>query len=370
MANIGLVTFTRGIDNYGQVLQALATQDYLQKRGHDVFLIRHREGFKEILVIIIKRLIKYLRTLFQFGIKKANQEFTLLKSIDEKRADESELLHPRELNKFRESHFAIIRDTDVELKETGITVLCSGSDQIWAGRNKFYFLRIGHQSYQRIAIAPSTGNRPSLVNKDNSISKWLMDYDFITTREESGVEFCKVNDYEHAHRVLDPSFLMTAGDYDLLSSKDNNVEDYILLYMLKSEISISYDEILSFAKSNNLQLKYVTGQGKYDKYDKIYATMPEWISLLRDAKYVITNSFHGMVLSIIYKKKFLILPLTGKVKKSNERIENVVKDMSLEDRVYNGDLSKIFNDIDYRKSELVIQKNKVILDSLMQSANL
>lgn len=370
MATIGLVTFTRCIDNYGQVLQALATQDYLQKCGHKVVLIRHKVNLSEKSFYIILRLIDILKNILHRDIKKAVHNFSLLDSLEEKRARKDEKIHPRKLNEFRKEHFIFVEDTEKDLKKAGVSVLCSGSDQIWASRDKFYFLRFGRSIRKRIAIAPSTGNRPTLIQKDERISKWLMDYSFITTREKSGIGFCNINGFNHAHKILDPTFLMTSSDYDLIANEKHERSDYLLLYLLNSEISVTYEEIIRFANNNRLKVIYVTGQGKYDENSKIYATMSEWLALIRDAKYVITNSFHGMTLSIVYKKKFLILPLTGKVKKSNERVDAVVKEMSLEDRVYNGDLSKIFNDIDYRKSEIVIQENKAILDTLMQSVNL
>ena len=136
--------------------------------------------------------------------------------------------------------------------------------------------------------------------------------------------------------------------------------------MLDAESPVQYDEIQEFAKANNLIIKYVTGGRRYDdENSQIFATVEEWLCLLSNADYVLTNSFHGMAFSIIFRKKFLVLPLTGGSKMTNERIYNVTSELGLEKRIFSGDLQDLFNTIDYSIAEKRIKENKIILDNLM-----
>jgi hypothetical protein len=367
MAKIGLVTFSNSYDNYGQVMQALATQEYLKNRGHQVYLMREdiswHEKFNQNLRQLVKKAIFII-----LGYKRvknlANERLKLsfrliMEEFEEKR-------HPRFFEEFRQHHFDIFNNSDSTLNKLNVSVLCTGSDQIWTLANRFFFLRFGNPQMKRIAIAPSTGNRDIPKMDRSLISEWLQSYSFVTTREKSGADMCKSLGYHNVCKILDPSFLLTADYYNKFASQNKEIDPYIFVYLLDAESPVQYDEIQEFAKANNLIIKYVTGGRRYDdKNSQIFATVEEWLCLLSNADYVLTNSFHGMAFSIIFRKKFLVLPLTGGSKMTNERIYNVTSELGLEKRIFSGDLQDLFNTIDYSIAEKRIKENKIILDNLM-----
>ena len=366
MAKIGLVTFSNSYDNYGQVMQALATQEYLKSRGHDVFLLRENFSCWEKCILHIKLIIKRL-ILLMIGYDRFKSldnirlKLTLQRVMEE--ADDKR--HPRYMEEFRRHHFKISVYSEDIIKKLNISVLCTGSDQIWTLANPYFFLRYGSPNLKRISIAPSTGNRNIPLKDNMKIAEWLPSYSFITTREESGVKMCKSLGYYNVCKVLDPTFLLSADDYLRFASSRKEVQPYLMLYLLNAQAPVEYGEIVAFAQSNGLEVKYVTGGRRYDNHKQIYATVQDWISLMYNAKYVITNSFHGMVFSIIFRKKFLVLPLSGSSKMTNERIYNVTSELGLEKRIYSGSLQEVFNTINYSIAEKRIKNNKIILDNLM-----
>lgn len=368
MDNIGLVTFSNTFDNYGQVLQALATQEYLKSRGHDVFLLRENLSCWEKSILHVKLIIKRL-ILLMIGYERFKSldntrlKLTLQRVMEE--ADDRR--HPRYMEEFRKHHFKINVYSDDTIKRFNITVLCTGSDQIWTLANPFFFLRYGSPNLKRISIAPSTGNRNISIEEKMKIAEWLPSYSFITTREESGVKMCKSLGYYNVCKVLDPTFLLSADDYLRFASSRKEVQPYLMLYLLNAQTPIEYDEIVAFAQSNALEVKYVTGGRRYDNHEQIYATVQDWISLMYNAKYVITNSFHGMAFSVIFRKQFLVLPLVGGTKMTNERVYSLASELQLKDRVYKDNLNKVFDEIDYTIAGQKIYENREIMDSKMNN---
>lgn len=370
MERIGLVTFSTALDNYGQVLQALATQKYLQERGHKVFLIREYKSLWEVFLYNIKKNLKIV--IWKYSVSTKIKDYLKPQIQDMEKSSmikKAELEHPRYFEIFRKENFAIITNSKKDLRNAKISVLCSGSDQIWSWLSPFFFLQFGDKNMKRIAVASSTGNKK--INEKETLSKWLHDFSLITVRENSGIEMCIEAGYKNASLVLDPTFLIDDSYYnELLPDCGDENDEYLFVYMLNANHGISIKDIFLFAQKNKLKVKYVSGQGQIDSYDKIYATVPEWILLLRNAKYVVTNSFHGMVFSIIYKKPFLIVPRVGNKQNMNERIVRLAQKMGLDDRIYKENLSQIFNAIDFSTSQEVIAANKLYMNSLMSKAGL
>ena len=366
MENIGLVTFSTSIGNYGQVLQAYAIQEYLKKRGHNVLLLRQKEGnikrIFNILILYIKRLLCILTTSSKIR-KSYESQYKYIRN--KQKAAEEEKKHPRKFEDFRKNHFTIIDNSKASLRNNQITALCAGSDQIWAGHNPFHFLDFGGNNLKRFSLASSTGNRKISVKSKIKIKKWLSRFEFISVREDSGLRLCQELGYNNTVKILDPTFLLQAEDYDKITYKQNNKENYIFVYLLNSDIPIQYSKILNFAKQNDMSVKYVAGQGRIDNENKIYATVPEWLTLLRNSKYVITNSFHGMVFSIIYQKPFLVLPRIGDTGYMNERIVDITKKMGLEERIFNEDIDVIKDKMSFSKAHDEIIDNKQRLNEIL-----
>ena len=161
----------------------------------------------------------------------------------------------------------------------------------------------------------------------------------------------------------DPSFLLEAGDYRKITSRLNfpDKDEYILLYLLGNPIDITTEEIFDWAKKNNIGVKYVTAQGRTDEFPKIYPNVDEWMGLIDNAKYVITNSFHGMAMSIIFNKRFMVIPVSGSFSRMNGRIFDTLKHFDLNDRIYKDSFDSITSYIDYSRVNSILESDRATI---------
>lgn len=371
MANIGVVTFSNTLDNYGQVLQYLAIQEYLKDRSHNVFLLRdtaHRQiSLLKILCKIERIINKIKKHIFCY------HKDPILSIYDQwaQSVIRNEKNNPRGFEVFRQSCFKIIGNTPKELKNNSISVLCVGSDQIWSSVGDYQFLAFGTNEMIRISIAPSIGLAKFSLFEKKLVGKYLKRFSFVTTREDSGVKICKDVGYSNVRKILDPTFLLSPHIYTHFSSNDFIINNCIFVYLLGAECELSLKSIETFAKNRGLEVKYVGSQGREDESNnKIYASIPQWIELMNKSTYIITNSFHGMAFSIIFKKQFMVLPITGITKGMNERIYNLASEMDLGKRIYSGNLDVLFEPIDFSKASTLLQENKSCLNQLMELVHL
>lgn len=370
MAKIGIVTFSNTVDNYGQVLQYLAQQEYLEKRGHKVYLIR--VGSSKSIAGRSKAFIK--KILIKAKVLKAPKPYKLEPTYQKWKdcTDKYEMLYPRRFEEFRVKYFNLYETTYKKLQCKVFDVYSVGSDQIWASVSPYTFLAFANDKCKKIAIAPSLGKTCYNADEIAEIGNYIKDFSFITVREQSGVDVCHQAGYNAAIKILDPTFLITSDLYDKYSDVNVNKHQkpYIFLYLLGGDIDLPISEIYDFAAKYNLSIKYVASQGREDGYEKVWATIPEWLDLMHNASYVITNSFHGMALSIIYRKQFMTIPIVGEMKGMNERIENLANEFSLQKRIYTKSLDQLKEKIDYNLVNKIIANNKVVLDALMINNNL
>ncbi len=363
MAKIGIVTFYNTLDNYGQVLQYLAIQEYLASRGHTANLVVL--GKKPNLLVSFLRYGKRFYRLLKMLISSDNSTFKKW----ERWSLKNDFLHPRHFNSFRKRYCNLAYLENLQYKKGEFDAFAVGSDQIWSGLTPYNFLGFAKYGEIKFSIAPSIGKMRVDEQVVTKVNTWLKDFKFITCREQTGVEMCKRAGRKDAQCVLDPTFLLSKDTYLKYTVPTVKKEKYIFMYMLGADINIDLSEIYDFAKKEGLQVKYVASQGREDKYLKEWATIPEWLTLLANAKYVFTNSFHGMALSCIFEKQFLVFPIIGEMEGMNERIYKIAKEFRCESRIYADDLDSVKEAIDYDFVKTKIKLNKESLDKLMYSIN-
>jgi len=156
--------------------------------------------------------------------------------------------------------------------------------------------------------------------------------------------------------VVDPTLLIPKENYlRLIDDCEKRQESYILVYAVSES-----EELIQCAKTFNMPVKYLHYYKQYDNYinsveDISDAGPEEFLKLLYQAEYVITNSFHGTVFSIIFEKKFFV------VYNENTRIENLLKITNLEKAHMFG-----INDFDTRKFGEITQNTKIKLEEYVQ----
>lgn len=244
-----------------------------------------------------------------------------------------------------------------------------GSDQVFrptlVDDIRIYFLDfLKGKDVVKIAYAASFGleDEREFSSKDIEDCKILVsNFTAISLRETSGVDICKRCFNIDSECVLDPTMLLTKEDYESVieegSSRktvgkiayyllDENVKKITLLKYLEQKTSLSSVSINSKEKPNSKTIDYT---------NCIYPSVSDWLSGIRDCEYVITDSFHGMVFSIIFKKNFYVIYNEGR---GNARIDSLTKILGLEDRVVQRESQILVEDIDYTRVYDILNCNK------------
>jgi len=317
---IGIVTFWNAQDNYGELLQCYALQQVLIKLGAEPFLIKYIPFSN---TQILKRFLFLLST-FQWH--------RILKAVAAQIKNKKIKITPRGFDKFRESHIKSSAQTfflkDLKKNPPQADFYVCGSDQIWSGDyDEGYFLDFGGENIPKIAYAASFG-KPRISNKYAvQISKQLNKFKIVSVREQSGVEICKKAGIDNVLCVPDPTLLLTEQDYKKIIPQDikTHQREYLLVYLLGFDTAnVNFDDIEFFVNQRDLEIIYVPSLGYTlgltDKFPKYSPDVFEWLALMANAKYVLTNSFHGTLFSVIFKRKFGTYLLQNKDGRMNERI--------------------------------------------------
>lgn len=190
------------------------------------------------------------------------------------------------------------------------------------------------------------------------MSEALDGFSAISIREESNVDMLSRFTNQEVEVVLDPTLLLESKDYEALLERVDK-EKYIFVYMLEyNKELISYADTL--ARKENLKIYYISkkNEKRYHNATNIYGISPiSFLEYLHDAEYVVTNSFHATVFSILFEKKFC----TFKTLKSYSRMVDLLTKLEIEDRLFDDDFD-ISDEINYEsvnKKLIVLKQSSV-----------
>lgn len=347
---IGIMTFWRSNDNYGQLLQCYALQQYLREQGHDPFLIRY-DSRPDFLPCPVWR--KVIKAFNPIKLSRAIR-YKLIRKIHKIQFISEEQNNQRQFDSFRKKYIhqsEKIYLSYLELKENPPKADCYivGSDQVWnfyesllnRCKNQLhaYFLDFGLSSTKRISYSASWGKKKISKKFIKEIAPLLKRFDYVSVREESGLDICKKCGILNAEFRCDPTFLLSTSHYrELYQTEEGiiNTSKYVFIYRLSNPCDFDMKAIKRWAKERNLEIVYVTANGLHDEYEKLYPTIPQWLSLIDHAEYVITNSFHCCAFSLIFGKRFGVVPLFQPFKEMNTRIETLFNFFHIESRWFTG----------------------------------
>lgn len=310
--------------NYGGLLQAYALQQILKGMGHDV--VTDRLGVVQKLPLW-NRVLRFLYHATQFYILKNYRYYPyryLFVSFDkESKAKRSIAINTE---RFVNIHIDTI-DLFTRSNENVINTvrqfdaIVVGSDQVWRAAMSdipTYFLSFTKaMNMRRIAYAASFGtddlNEYSKMDMKIAFESIKL-FDAISVREKSGVHLCRDYFKMDAVHVLDPTMLLSKDDYlKLIESEDSSCStDMLLTYVLdrtleKNEIIKRIGDVLHLISSENGPVKYFSNIIENNASECIYPSVSKWLAGFRDAQFVVTDSFHGMVFSIIFNKPFVAI---------------------------------------------------------------
>ncbi len=307
---IGILTLPL-YTNYGGILQAYALQTILERIGYEVNVIEKKKqplslSIQEMPICYGKRIVKNLigRKCPIFYEQKFNREQPIIQKNTDKFIHK--YIHLTTYNNFS------------DIKESEYDAIIVGSDQIW--RPKYFRIDKIENAYlkftegwniKRIAYAASFGTDQWEYTKKQTeeCGRLLKKFDVVSVRETSGIDLCRNKFGVEAQHVLDPTMLLTKEDYIKLFEAGNTPKSKgnLLCYIL-DETEEKKTLIKRIADEKGLMpfnVKSRSNDINSPISDRILPSIEQWLRGFYDAEFVVTDSFHACVFSIIFNKPFI-----------------------------------------------------------------
>ena len=310
--------------NYGGVLQNWALQQVLIKLGHEPITIDFlpRPSLSRFILSTVKSLILWFipskrREFIRWHYKRS----PLFEKFVENKIKKTKVCHLYSMDLVQKYH---------------LDALIVGSDQTWRplyNRSVLYdmFLRFAKDfNGKKIAYAASFGvDQWEFTEEQTRIcSSLVQSFDAVSVREESGVRLCKEYLKINAIPVLDPTFLVEKEAYlKLCSHVPKREEAFLAAYVLDASSEVE-DVIKEEARKMGIMVR------RYSADATAELTVEEWISIFRDASFIVTDSFHGTVFSIIFGKPFRCV---ANIERGNARFIDLIA------RYNSGDIEKMYD---------------------------
>jgi hypothetical protein len=291
---IGILTFHYSRYNFGAVLQTFSIYKLVESLGYQSQVINYQPENKSIKAVVWTKIMAILghrfdvfRTKYILGILPKTQTAPELASLN--------------------------KSLD------GFVV---GSDQVWryiydSDTLYKYYLNFVNDDKVKIAYAASFGVDYWPSDKSevtNQVKQLMSRFDSISVREESGVDLCRDVFEQKAITVLDPTLMVDKKLFYKIANPKTLEKNKFLAYMMlhnHKETEVYFKKVCK-----NEKLKFVRLQGKKIFTKKMmfyFNSVNDWLSYIRDAEIVVTDSFHCVCFSIIFRKNFIVIsnPITG-----------------------------------------------------------
>lgn len=369
--------------NYGMHLQGYATQYIIEKSGFETEIIDYHSGANKGIKFSIGALYVGIRKI----ANKVKKWFSHEENLDTTH-QENKQLRINASNYFRKNRLHnIVKSNGIdELKNISkkYFAVLVGSDQIWLPEiafTNFYTLRFAAPGIRRISYATSLGvsSYPNYAKK--AAGKFWKQIDFLSVREQQGKDIIQSIVDVPVEVVADPTYLLTKEEWLELIPLEKVVKDkYILCYFLGDSEPIK-QYARKFADNKGLRLVSIlsnecnSDDSKFADEVLIGKSPEEFVNLIRNAEFILTDSFHGLAFSVINQKQFLIFyrRRTDVKESRNSRIDNIVRSWDIEDRLIREPEKLEFptSDIDYtavtKKVEALRDKSLMFLDKALNS---
>lgn len=364
---IGILTLPLN-SNYGGVLQAYALQTVLKRMGHDVLEVELKKNLRWQYPPLWKIPLSFgKRFLFKYIVRRKNQKI-LLERYERK-------IYPLLVHDILEFISKYIKqfkvDKFIDCKGKFDVWIC-GSDQIW--RYKYYpffesdianvYLKfLGDDSCKRIAYAASFGtdNWEYPAKETAECKNWIQKFDAVSVREETGVKLCSTYYDIKAKHVLDPTMLLSKDDYvDLIEKSDVPKSKGNLFCYILDNTDEKMNVVKNIEKQRHLSSFFMNGDcGNWteDLEKRIQPPVESWLRAFYDSEFIVTDSFHACVFSILFHKQFLVI---GNKERGLARIYSLLSMFGLEDRLTSDtglDINRM-KTIDYDRVDEILAKHR------------
>jgi polysaccharide pyruvyl transferase WcaK-like protein len=324
---VGIVTFL--YTNYGALLQAYALQRYLKNENVEVLNIYFKTKWHQN----DERVFKLYGS---FKSKISQLFFTVIRYRGlYNRKHRTDLFRNKYFN--LSTTYRTIEDFVFGPPEVDIYI--SGSDQVFNPYGDYrdvFYLNFDKRSSKKIAYSASFGINEFTEEVTRIVLPLVQDFDAISCREKDGADYLRTILGKEAYWVVDPTFLLTAQEWEKVCILPKLKSKYIFVYALADEKSL-IEIAKRIKKKTGFKIICVRGNTRdFISADKcIYGSGPaEFIGLIRNAEYVITDSYHGTIFSIIFNKAFYTFISRPKVA---SRIYSLINLLQSSDRIITKD---------------------------------
>lgn len=309
---IGILTlpFT---PNYGWLLQMWALYSFLNKEGFDARILdRHWNDSSPSALKRIMRWVYYHTFNWHFNefMKRRLRKSPVLSTSEE-------------LSRY--------------VSDSGFYAIVVGSDQVWRIENTRetdlnYFLDfLNDENIIRVAYSASFGTDKwaGTAQETLTVTNLLSKFKQISLREQSGVELCEQVFHQKAHWTLDPTLLLEADDYYQLFSKIKPTsKPYVASYFLDSS---TWKDEMAKRCCQQYDAKLLTLYPSNPTLYTFYKSVEQWLGDFYYADFVIVDSYHGMLFSIIFKKQFMVI---ANEHRGLTRFTSLLSSIGLMDRLF------------------------------------
>ena len=225
----------------------------------------------------------------------------------------------------------------------------TGSDQVWSTKltdfDKTYFLDFVKPGHRKLSYAASFGGQTIDEDRRDEYVELLSDFDAMSVREDYGRDLVRDLTGREAAITLDPTLLLTKEEWGTIAAPRQTKEPYVLVYQLGFSGRV-VEAVKAVSRAHGLKVQYVPFPlgGVVPARLHLRLGPPEWLALFRDADYIVTDSYHGIIFSILFEKKFVVVA-GGQHK--NQRVVSLLTWLGLTDRIFDDALPDIDAPIDY-----------------------
>lgn len=315
---VGVITF-HNYDNYGAILQSYGLQKKLRELGTYPEIIDYR--------------CDYISNPFRLVNLKEKGLFNYIYGVI---GHICYIPRRRKCNQFRK-HLKysepVTRKTLGAVKNK-YDIYLSGSDQVWDYKltnfDTTYFLDFPAKGKKKCSYAASIGEHVPPAEYQKKYTELLSDFDNILVRESYGADIVEELTGNRPDVVCDPTLLLTAEEWNKLLKEPRRKGKYILVYQLGIN-----KEIVEFTrrlhKATGYRIVYIPFPlvGLLKCSCKIAIGPAEWMGLFKNAEYVVSDSFHGVVYSLLFNRNFFTM-INGH--HTNRRVEQLLKLVNLSHR--------------------------------------
>lgn len=346
MKKIDIITLHK-VPNYGSVLQTYASEIVFQELGYDTEIIDYcPDRFKTN-----NRLDDEYK---RFSFKYKNCMIKMMFSIIMKKSlRKQQIIFDGFLDKYVNLSERYNSYEELLKAPPEADIYCTGSDQVWNTKtNGFveypFYLAFVKNNKKKIGFSVSFGRTKLEAEEKKAVKPLLEEYSGIGVREKSGVFVLNELGIDNCYNTLDPT-LTVNRDYwtSIVSKVQMQYSDYILIYEFNNSEKIN---VVAEKLSKKTGLKIIRISYWYHKKYKnqeciVLPTVEEFLWLINNATYIITNSFHAVAFSTIFQKKFLAIA----PKAFSVRIGDYLKLIGLEDRYISSEdqFEKCLENINY-----------------------